>query len=150
MRMTYESMMLFAETWIAAWNRRDIDAVLVHFADDAQFVSPAAHKFVGHSVLRNRKEIEDYWRTALARISTLEFKLDHAIRDERRRELNVVYEANLNGERKRACEIMQFEQKDDRSEARHSMGPPSEAEAPRRFRTIPRTCWPFCGRLSVR
>jgi hypothetical protein len=25
MRMTYESMMLFAETWIAAWNRRDID-----------------------------------------------------------------------------------------------------------------------------
>ena len=109
MRMTYESMMLFAEAWIAAWNRRDIDAVLAHFADEAQFVSPAAHKFVGHSVLRNRKEIEDYWRTALARISTLEFKLDHAIWDERRRELNVVYEANLNGEHKRACEIMQFE-----------------------------------------
>ena len=29
--------------------------------------------------------------------------------DEKRRELNVVYEANLNGERKRACEIMQFD-----------------------------------------
>jgi hypothetical protein len=40
---------------------------------------------------------------------TLEFKLDHAAWDERRRELNVVYEANLNGERKRACEIMQFD-----------------------------------------
>jgi hypothetical protein len=51
MWMTYESMMLFAETWIAAWNRRDIDAVLAHFADEAEFVSPAAHKFVGHSVL---------------------------------------------------------------------------------------------------
>jgi signal transduction histidine kinase len=83
--------------------------VLAHFADEAQFVSPVAHKFVGYSVLRNRKEIEDYWRRALACISTLEFKLDHAIEDERRRELNVVYEANLNGERKRACEIMQFE-----------------------------------------
>ena len=35
-------------------------------------------------------------------------QLDHAAWDERRRELNVVYEANLNGERKRACEIMQF------------------------------------------
>ena len=57
MRMTYDSMMLFAETWIAAWNRRDVDAVLAHFADDAEFVSPAAHKFVGHSVLRSRKEI---------------------------------------------------------------------------------------------
>jgi ketosteroid isomerase-like protein len=49
MRMTYDSMMLFAETWIAAWNRRDVDAVLAHFADDAEFVSPAAHKFVGWS-----------------------------------------------------------------------------------------------------
>ena len=108
MRMTYESMMLFAEAWVAAWNRRDVDAVLAHFADEAEFVSPAAHKFVGHSVVRNKKEIEHYWRTALERISTLEFKLDHASWDERRRELNVVYEANLNGERKRACEIMQF------------------------------------------
>ena len=39
----------------------------------------------------------------------MQFKLDHASWDERRRELNVVYEANLNGERKRACEIMHFE-----------------------------------------
>ena len=108
MRMTYESMMLFAEAWIAAWNRRDVDAVLARFADEAEFVSPATHKFVGHSVVRNKKEIEHYWRTALERISTLEFKLDHASWDKRRRELNVVYEANLNGERKRACEIMQF------------------------------------------
>jgi len=57
MRMTYDSMMLFAETWIAAWNRRDVDAVLAHFADDAEFVSPAAHKFVGRSALRSRKRL---------------------------------------------------------------------------------------------
>ncbi|HEY7246988.1 MAG TPA: nuclear transport factor 2 family protein [Xanthobacteraceae bacterium] len=106
--MTYESMMIFAEAWIAAWNRRDVDAVLAHFADEAQFVSPAAHRIVGYPVLRSKKEIEHYWRTALARISTLEFKLDHATWDERRRELNVVYDANRNGERKRACEFMQF------------------------------------------
>jgi hypothetical protein len=29
-------MMMFAETWIAAWNRRDVDAVLAHFAEEAQ------------------------------------------------------------------------------------------------------------------
>ena len=108
-RMTHESMMMFAETWIAAWNRRDIDAVLVHFAEEAQFVSPVALNFVGRPVLRNKKELEDYWRRALDRISVLEFKLDHATWDERRRELNVVYEANVNGERKRACETMQFD-----------------------------------------
>jgi len=107
--MTYESMMRFAEAWIANWNRRDVDAVLSHFADDAQFVSPVARNFVGRPVLQNKKKLADYWRAALGRISTLEFKLDHASWDERRRELNVVYEANLNGERKRACEIMQFD-----------------------------------------
>jgi hypothetical protein len=110
MDMTYESMMAFAETWIAAWNRRDVEAVLAHYADEAQFVSPVARNLVGHAMLRNKKELADYWRTALARIASLEFKLDHAAWDEKRRELNVVYEANLNGERKRACEIMQFDE----------------------------------------
>ena len=109
MHMSYDSMMAFAESWIAAWNRRDVDAVLAHYAEAAQFVSPVASNVVGRPILRDKKELERYWRTALARISSLEFRLDHAAWDERRRELNVVYEANLNGERKRACEIMQFD-----------------------------------------
>ena len=109
MQMTYESMMAFADAWIAAWNRRDVEAVLAHYSEEAQFVSPVARNLVGRPILRNKKELEDYWRTALARISVLEFKLDHAAWDEKRRDLNVVYEANLNGERKRACEIMQFD-----------------------------------------
>jgi len=109
MHMTYQTMMAFAESWIAAWNRRDVEAVLAHYAEEAQFVSAVAGNLVGRPILRNKKELEDYWRTALARISTLEFKLDHAAWDERRLELNVIYEANLNGERKRACEIMQFD-----------------------------------------
>ena len=99
----------FCESWIAAWNCRDVEAVLAHYSEDAQFVSPIARNLIGRPTLRNKKELEEYWRTALARISSLEFKLDHAAWDEKRRELNVVYEANLNGERKRACEIMQFD-----------------------------------------
>jgi hypothetical protein len=109
MHMTYQSMMAFAESWIAAWNRRDVEAVLAHYSEEAQFVSRVARNLVGPPTLRNKQELESYWRTALARISTLEFKLDHATWDERRLELNVVYEANPNGERKRACEIMQFD-----------------------------------------
>jgi hypothetical protein len=35
-------MMAFAESWIAAWNRRDVEAVLAHYSKDAQFVSPVA------------------------------------------------------------------------------------------------------------
>lgn len=109
MNMSYESMMAFAESWIAAWNRRDVDAVLAHYSEAGQFVSPMASNVVGRPVLRDKKELEHYWRTALARIASLEFKLDHAAWDENRRELNVVYEASFNGERKRACEIMQFD-----------------------------------------
>ena len=109
MKMTYDEMMRFTEAWIANWNRRDVDAVLAHYADDAQFVSPIARNIVGRSVLRSKAELAAYWRAGLERIKTLEFTLDHAAWDERRRELTVVYEANLNGERKRACEIMQFD-----------------------------------------
>ena len=109
MQMTYDAMMRFAEDWIAAWNRRDVGSVLAHYADEAQFTSPVARNLVGRAVLRNKQELADYWRGALARISTLEFRLDHAAWDERRRELNVVYEASLDGERKRACEIMRFD-----------------------------------------
>ena len=32
----------FAEEWAAAWNRRDVDAVLAHFHDDVVFTSPVA------------------------------------------------------------------------------------------------------------
>ena len=109
MQMTYDVMMRFAEDWVAAWNRRDVDAVLAHFADEAQFTSPIASKVVGRPLLRNKQELADYWRSGLARITTLEFRLDHAAWDEECRELVVVYEANLNGECKRACEIMRFD-----------------------------------------
>lgn len=108
MRMTQESMAAFAVAWIDAWNRRDVDAVLSHFVDDAQFVSPIASQFVGRPELQNKRELEDYWRAGMVRISTLHFKLDRAIWDGVRRELVVIYEANLNGECKRACEIMTF------------------------------------------
>jgi ketosteroid isomerase-like protein len=49
MHMTHESMLAFAESRIAAWNRRDVEAVLAHYSEDAQFVSPVAHNLIGSS-----------------------------------------------------------------------------------------------------
>jgi len=34
--------MAFANFRIAAWNRRDVEAVLAHYSEHAQFVSPVA------------------------------------------------------------------------------------------------------------
>ena len=82
-----------------------MEAVLAHYSEEAQFVSPVARNLVGRPGLRNKQELEHYWRTALARISTLQFRLDHAAWDEKRLELNVVYEANLKTPcaRQRSC-----------------------------------------------
>ena len=35
MQMTCDAMMRFAEKWVAAWNRRDVDAVLAHYVEEA-------------------------------------------------------------------------------------------------------------------
>src|SRR5205085_11775812 len=46
--MTNASAELFARAWVDAWNRRDVEAVLAHFADDAVFISPKAERVVGN------------------------------------------------------------------------------------------------------
>jgi hypothetical protein len=33
-----------AEHWCAAWNRRDLDAIMTHYADDVEFSSPTVVK----------------------------------------------------------------------------------------------------------
>ena len=100
--------MLGQENWSANWNRRDVEAVLAHFADTAEFVSPVAERYAGSATLSGKAAIGDYWRAAVARIDVLEFTLDHASWDAELLELTVVYAGNLNGDKKRTCEIMRF------------------------------------------
>lgn len=99
-----------AERWIAAWNRRDVDAVLADYADDARFVSPKALTFVGSARIEGKAALGNYWRTALERIPTLVFTLDRVLCDVEQREMVVLYEANLGGTRARACEFMRFDE----------------------------------------
>jgi ketosteroid isomerase-like protein len=101
--------MEFAARWVAAWNRRDVDAVLAHYVDDATFISPKAQLFVGTPVIRGKEALERYWRTASAKLDTLEFKLERAVWDGDSRQLVVLYEANLNGAKTRTCELMSFD-----------------------------------------
>ena len=102
-------MVSFAEIWIDAWNRRDVPAILEHFSEDAQFLSPMAQSLIGLKVVKGRRQIAKYWRAALDHVVQLQFRLDHVVWDEERRELIIIYEATLNSDRKRACEIMQFD-----------------------------------------
>lgn len=67
----------FARSWVEAWNRHDLDAVLAHFTDEVVFRSPVAAQVVPESggVLRGKGSLRAYWSAALARIPDLEFEL---------------------------------------------------------------------------
>jgi hypothetical protein len=47
--MQIEAARTVAEHWCAAWNRRDLDAIMTHYADDVEFSSPTVVKRWGIS-----------------------------------------------------------------------------------------------------
>jgi len=67
----------FALEWVAAWNAHDLDGVLSHFADDAEFTSPVAAQLLPGTggVLRGKEAIRAYWAVGLERIPDLRFEV---------------------------------------------------------------------------
>ncbi len=67
----------FAEEWIDAWNRRDVEAVLRHYAEDVVFTSPLAVRFMPGSggVVRGKDALRQYWTLALRNNPDLCFQL---------------------------------------------------------------------------
>ena len=75
--VTIPEPMRFAEEWVRAWNRRDIEAVLTHYADDVVFSSPVASQVVAASrgTVRGKQALRDYWNRALDLHTDLHFTL---------------------------------------------------------------------------
>jgi len=71
----------FATNWIRAWNKKDVDGVLEHYVEDAQFISPKAASFVGNALIEGKKALSEYWHLAAKKIEKIEFKLDHIVWD---------------------------------------------------------------------
>jgi ketosteroid isomerase-like protein len=67
----------FVRQWVDAWNAHDLDAVLSHFADDAEFSSPIAAQLLPESggILRGKEAIRAYWAVGLERIPDLRFEV---------------------------------------------------------------------------
>ena len=67
----------FADEWVKAWNRRDVDAVLAHFHDDVVFTSPVAAQVMPDSdgVVRGKAALREYWRAALKAMPFHRFEL---------------------------------------------------------------------------
>jgi acyl-CoA thioesterase FadM/ketosteroid isomerase-like protein len=107
--MTDEWAQAFAHAWTDAWNRRDYEAVLAHYAEDAVFTSPKAERFTGSAVVHGKAALRAYWQTALAQLDRLHFTLEEALWSARTETLSVVYRAELGGQAPaHAVEIMRF------------------------------------------
>lgn len=67
----------FATEWINAWNSRDLDRVLSHYADDFEMSSPYIAQVAGEpsGKLKGKKAIGAYWTSALKLIPDLHFEL---------------------------------------------------------------------------
>lgn len=106
--MTRDAACRFADEWIEAWNALDVERVLAHFSDDVVFTSPMAAATVGQATVRGKAALRSYWSTRVGSIKSLRFTLDRIVFDPAADELLIVYEAALDGQRKRACEMLRL------------------------------------------
>jgi len=67
----------FADEWLRAWNRHDVDAVLGHFHDNVVFSSPVAARVMPQSggLVRGKAALREYWSAALQMMPDLHFEL---------------------------------------------------------------------------
>lgn len=67
----------FASEWEAAWNRRDVEAVLKHFHEDVVFTSPVAKQigFADDGIVNGKNELRRYWTLGLERNPGLHFQI---------------------------------------------------------------------------
>ena len=68
----------FAEEWIAAWNKHDLDRILCHYAQNVVFRSPRIALVTGNAtcVVRGIDALRAYWQQALDRNPNLRFELE--------------------------------------------------------------------------
>jgi hypothetical protein len=69
----------FAEAWVEAWNARDLERILSHYATDIVFLSPVAARRLGDGRVNGIAALREYWSAALAAIPDLRFTLEAAL-----------------------------------------------------------------------
>ncbi|MDQ2091471.1 YybH family protein [Marimonas arenosa] len=66
-----------ARDWVAAWNRRDLEAVMAHYAEEVEICSPLVVKRLGRADgwLRGKKELQSYFARGMSN-EALRFELE--------------------------------------------------------------------------
>lgn len=74
--MAFDEDQSFAEDWIEAWNARDLERILSHYAPDIVFLSPVAERRLGNGRVEGIAALREYWRGGLAAVPELRFELE--------------------------------------------------------------------------
>lgn len=98
----------FAEAWAAAWNRKDFEAVLAHFAEDVRFSSPKAEVIAGLPEIAGKAALRAYWQRAISRIGVIHFAIERVVVDRQASSLLIVYRGQLDDRRVLAGELLTF------------------------------------------
>jgi hypothetical protein len=106
--MTADEARAFAERWAGQWNRRDVEAVLAHFADDAVFSSPVALAVTGHATVVGKAALRAYWCRALDKHESLRFVVERTLWDPKAAEMAIIYDRDINDRRQRGVEVLTF------------------------------------------
>jgi ketosteroid isomerase-like protein len=74
--LTTEAAARFADEWFAAWNAHDLEAILAHYADSVEFVSPfvAALNDESTGIVRGKDGLRAYFARAFERFPDLRFE----------------------------------------------------------------------------
>jgi ketosteroid isomerase-like protein len=67
----------FASDWIRAWNSRDVDAIMSHYATEVALTSPAAAQLLGDpsGTVRGQEALRNYFQRGLQAYPNLTFRL---------------------------------------------------------------------------
>ncbi|MET0152628.1 MAG: nuclear transport factor 2 family protein [Candidatus Binatia bacterium] len=106
--MTRDQIVDMARHWIDAWNARDLEAVLSHFDESVRFTSPKALATTGHATVEGRRDLRAYWEARLGQVLALRFTLDRVLWDAEQRTATILYIAEIDGQRVRACEMFRL------------------------------------------
>lgn len=71
-----------AESWAAAFNARDLNAIMDHYAEDVEVTSPVLVRMTGDpsGTLRGKAALRDYFERGLALVPGLHFEIRDVLR----------------------------------------------------------------------
>lgn len=80
--LTIADAELFAHEWVDAWNSHDLEAIMAHYDESVESISPFAAKSLGDpsGKVKGKANLKAYFAQALAAFPTLKFEIFHILK----------------------------------------------------------------------